>query len=100
MASFFVSIVFLALYRKRYSIFGPYKEVLKGLISISIFLGIRFIGNYTNLKLPWCSVDGEHLRRFEIFSISGFHNNNNNNNHDDDDEEEDNDDDNNYITLS
>ena len=71
--------------------FGPYKEVLKGLILISI-------GNYTNLKLPWCSVDGEHLRRFQIFSISGFHNNdnndnsnnNNNNNHDDDDEEEDN----------
>ena len=71
---------------------------------------IRLIGNYTNLKLPWCSVDGEHLRRFQIFSISGFHNNNNNNNsnnnnnHDDDDEEEeednDNDNDNNYITLS
>ena len=44
-------------------------------------------------------MDGEHLRRFQIFSISGFHNNNNNN-HDDEEEEEDNDDDNNYITLS
>ena len=43
-------------------------------------------------------MDGKHLRRFQIFSISGFHNNNNNN-HDDDEEEEDNDDDNNYITL-
>ena len=67
-------------------------------------MGIRFIGNYTNLKLPWCSVDGEHLRRFEIFSISGFHNNSNNNNnnhhHHDDDDDDDNDNDNNYITLS
>ena len=79
---------------------------------------MQLIGNYTNLKLPRCNVDGEHLRRFQVFSISGFHNNsnsnnnnnnnnnnnyNNNNNHDDDDDdddEEDNDNDNNYITLS
>ena len=50
-------------------------------------------------------MNGEHLRRFQIFSISGFHNNNNNNsnnnnnNHDDDEEEEDNDNDNNYVKL-
>ena len=43
-------------------------------------------------------MDGKHLRRFQVFSISGLHNNNNSNNNNNDDD--DNDNDNNYITLS
>ena len=45
-------------------------------------------------------MNGKHLRPFQIFSISGFHNNNDDDDDDDDDDGEDDDDNKSYITLS